>query len=174
MNAATVLVFRSGDVHDPNSAITQPTYGTRTHKIGLTKYNLPSSQPPETHTPIPLRKLKLVSSNDKAVPLSLQEIVTAPVFPPRGVMLHSEDATNKVLKAIGRSFLSVDNCAMTIKDLAEMCMSFGLSCQRYLMCATCWQLSLTPFFLSPFNCQRVRGRPSDHIFHPEPYATVRS
>lgn len=105
MTAATVLVFRSGDVHDPNSTITQPAYGTRTHKTGFTKHNPPSSQPPETHTP--LRKLKLVSSHAKAVPSSPQEIVTAPVFPPPGVMLHSEDATNKVLKAIGRSFLSV-------------------------------------------------------------------
>ena len=39
---------------------------------------------------------------------------------------------------------------MTIKDLAEMCMSFGLSCQRYLLVpATCPQLSpqssLLPF-----------------------------
>lgn len=107
MTAATVLVFRSGDVHDPNSAITQPVYGTRTHKTGFPKDDSPPSRPSETHTHAPLRKLKLVSSNVKVAPSSSQEIATAPVFPPPGVMLHSEDATNKVLKAIGRSFLSV-------------------------------------------------------------------
>lgn len=104
---ATTLVFCSRDVHDPNSAITQPAYGTHTHKTGFSKDDPPPSRPSETHTHSPLRKLKLVSSNVKAAQSSPQEIVTAPVFPPPGVVLHSEDATNKVLKAIGRSFLSV-------------------------------------------------------------------
>lgn len=107
MTAATLLVFRNGDVHDPDFASTQPTCSTRTHEPGLSKDNPPPSQPSETYTNAPLRKLKLVSSNVKVVPSSSQEIVTAPVFPPPGVMLHSEDATNKVLKAIGRSFISV-------------------------------------------------------------------
>lgn len=129
MTVATVLVFRTGDPHHPDSTIIQPAYGTRTHKPGFAKHNPQSSQPLETHTHPPLRKLKLVSPNVKAAPSSSQEIVSVPVFPPPGVMLHSEDATNKVLKTIGLSFLSVDNRAMTIKDLAEMCMNFGLSCQ---------------------------------------------
>lgn len=129
MTAATVLVFCTGDVHDPNSAIIQPAYGTHTHNAGFLEDNPHPSQPLETHTYPPLRKLKLVSSNLKVTPSTSQEIATAPVFPPPGVMLHSEDVTNKVLRAIGRSFLSVDNRAMTIKDLAEMCTSFGLSCQ---------------------------------------------
>jgi hypothetical protein len=107
MTAATLLVFRSGDVHDPNSAITQPSYGTRTLKTGFSKDEPCPSQPSEKHTHAPLRKLKLVSSNVKVAPSSSQEIITAPVFPPPAVMLHSEDATNKVLRAIGRSFLSV-------------------------------------------------------------------
>ena len=108
MTAATILVFRSGDVHDPNSANTQPAYGTRIHKICPSKHNPPPPQPSETYTHTPLRKLKLVSSNAKVNPPSpCQEIATAPVFPPSGVILHSEDAANKVLKAIGRSFLSV-------------------------------------------------------------------
>ena len=108
MTAATVLVFRTGDVHDPNSANSQPAYGTRIHKTGFPKHNPPSPQPSELHTHTPLRKLKLVSSHTKVnLPSSSQEIATAPVFPPPGVMLHSEDANNKVLKAIGRSFLSV-------------------------------------------------------------------
>ncbi|THH09484.1 hypothetical protein EW146_g8675 [Bondarzewia mesenterica] len=55
---------------------------------------------------------------------------TMPDFPPPHVMLHAEDANSKVFIAIGRSFLSVDNRAMTIKDLAEMTMRFGLVCQN--------------------------------------------
>lgn len=53
-----------------------------------------------------------------------------PLFPPPHVMLHPEDANSKVFLAIGRSFLSVNNCAMTIKDLAEMTLKFGLICQN--------------------------------------------
>jgi len=53
-----------------------------------------------------------------------------PTFPPPHVMLHPEDANSKVFLAIGRSFLSVDNRAMTIKDLAEMTMHYGLVCQN--------------------------------------------
>lgn len=45
-------------------------------------------------------------------------------------MLHPEDAGSKVFHAIGRCFLSVDNRAMTIKDLAEMTLKFGLMCQN--------------------------------------------
>ncbi|KAI0029865.1 hypothetical protein K488DRAFT_88317 [Vararia minispora EC-137] len=53
-----------------------------------------------------------------------------PDFPPPGVFLHKDDASSKVLRAIGRSFLSVENRAMTIKDLSEMTMKFGLICQN--------------------------------------------
>ncbi|KAG5639619.1 hypothetical protein H0H81_010821 [Sphagnurus paluster] len=51
-------------------------------------------------------------------------------FPPPGVVLHPDDANSKVFMAIGRSFLSVENRAMTIKDLAEMTVTFGLVCQN--------------------------------------------
>ena len=125
MTAATVLVFRSGDVHDPNSANTQPAYGTRIHKTGPPKHNPP--QPSETHTHSPLRKLKLVSSNAKVNPPSpSQDISIAPVFPPPGVMLHSEDASNKVLKAIGRSFLSVVCIFLRAHVPRHLHVSFGL------------------------------------------------
>lgn len=53
-----------------------------------------------------------------------------PTFPLPNVMLHPDDASNKVFHAIGRSFLSVDNRAMTIKDLAEIALKFGLMCQN--------------------------------------------
>jgi len=126
MTVATVLVFRSGDVHDPNSANTQPAYGTRIHKNGFSKHNPPPPQPSETHTHTPLRKLKLVSSNAKANPSSSsQEVSTAPIFPPPGVMLHSEDAANKVLKAIGLSFLSVV-CISLQTHAPPTYVSFGL------------------------------------------------
>ncbi|KAG6832416.1 hypothetical protein H0H87_001576 [Tephrocybe sp. NHM501043] len=53
-----------------------------------------------------------------------------PQFPPPGIVLHPDDANSKVFLAIGRSFLSVDNRAMTIKDLADMTVTFGLVCQN--------------------------------------------
>lgn len=51
-------------------------------------------------------------------------------FPPSCVVLHPEDANNKVLAAIGRSLLAVDNRAMTVKDLADMVVNYGLVCQN--------------------------------------------
>ncbi|KAJ6547377.1 hypothetical protein B0H19DRAFT_264554 [Mycena capillaripes] len=51
-------------------------------------------------------------------------------FPPPHVVLHPDDANSKVFLALGRSLMSVDNCAMTIKDLAEMVVHNGLVCQN--------------------------------------------
>ncbi|KAL1748086.1 hypothetical protein HDZ31DRAFT_60620 [Schizophyllum fasciatum] len=51
-------------------------------------------------------------------------------FPPPHVVLHPEDASNRVLAAIGRSLLSVGNRAMTVKDLADMVVHNGLVCQN--------------------------------------------
>ncbi|THH33020.1 hypothetical protein EUX98_g1167 [Antrodiella citrinella] len=45
-------------------------------------------------------------------------------------MLHSDDMNSKVFIAVGRALMSVNNCAMTIKDLADLCMKFGLACQN--------------------------------------------
>lgn len=48
---------------------------------------------------------------------------------------------------------------MTIKDLAEMSMNFGLSCQRYLLVyATCLQLSPHSSFLLPFVSASAAGQ----------------
>ncbi|KAF8633757.1 hypothetical protein AX17_004411 [Amanita inopinata Kibby_2008] len=52
-----------------------------------------------------------------------------PQFPPH-IVLHPDDASNKVFLAIARALLSVDNRAMTIKDLAELSASYGLVCQN--------------------------------------------
>ncbi|PPQ89070.1 hypothetical protein CVT25_006442 [Psilocybe cyanescens] len=53
-----------------------------------------------------------------------------PPFPPPGIVLHPEDATSKVFIPIARAFVSVDNRAMTIKDIAERAKAFGLQCQN--------------------------------------------
>ncbi|KAJ4488152.1 hypothetical protein J3R30DRAFT_3400721 [Lentinula aciculospora] len=53
-----------------------------------------------------------------------------PVFPLPHVALHPDDSASKVLLAIGRSFMSIDNKAMTIKDLSEMAMTMGYNCQN--------------------------------------------
>ncbi|KAF8327049.1 hypothetical protein F5887DRAFT_1012383 [Amanita rubescens] len=50
-------------------------------------------------------------------------------FPPH-VVLHPDDASNRVFLAIARALLSIDNRAMTIKDLAEMSVKCGLACQN--------------------------------------------
>ncbi|KAF8964659.1 hypothetical protein BDZ97DRAFT_1904331 [Flammula alnicola] len=53
-----------------------------------------------------------------------------PPFPPPNVVLHPDDASNKVFLAVARSFVSVDNRAMTIKDIAERASRYGLVCQN--------------------------------------------
>ncbi|KAJ7752036.1 hypothetical protein B0H16DRAFT_813927 [Mycena metata] len=89
----------------------QHTYGTRIrHNIRLK----PSHR--LRHSPPPHRKQKSTS----------QPIV----FPPPHVVLHPDDANSKVFLALGRSLMSVDNRAMTIKDLAESVVAHGLVCQN--------------------------------------------
>ncbi|KAF8921515.1 hypothetical protein CPB85DRAFT_1428494 [Mucidula mucida] len=51
-------------------------------------------------------------------------------FPSPNVVLHPDDANSKVFHAVARSLLAVDNRAMTVKDLAEMCIHKGLQCQN--------------------------------------------
>ncbi|KAF8803565.1 hypothetical protein BYT27DRAFT_7171665 [Phlegmacium glaucopus] len=53
-----------------------------------------------------------------------------PPFPPPHVQLHPDDLNNKVFLAVARSFLTVDNRAMTIKDIAERACRYGLVCQN--------------------------------------------
>ncbi|KLO10689.1 hypothetical protein SCHPADRAFT_892152 [Schizopora paradoxa] len=56
--------------------------------------------------------------------------VPAIEFPPSHVVLHPDDASNKVFLAIGRAFMSVGNRAMTVKDLADLALKQGLACQN--------------------------------------------
>ncbi|KAJ7109193.1 hypothetical protein C8R44DRAFT_833751 [Mycena epipterygia] len=108
MNAATA--------HQQPRPQPQHTYGTRIrHNIRIKPSprlrQSPAPQPQQHH-----RRAKS-SAND-------------PVFPPPHVVLHPDDANSKVFLALGRSLMSVDNRAMTIKDLAEMTVLHGLVCQN--------------------------------------------
>ncbi|KAF9264841.1 hypothetical protein L218DRAFT_998324 [Marasmius fiardii PR-910] len=53
-----------------------------------------------------------------------------PSFPPPNVILHPDDANSKILNALARALLSVDNRAMTIKDLSEMVVNHGFVSQN--------------------------------------------
>ncbi|KAE9406365.1 hypothetical protein BT96DRAFT_1014873 [Gymnopus androsaceus JB14] len=75
-----------------------------------------------THTIKPTVRLR--QSPEQTIPPELPE------FPPPHVTLHPDDSASKILLAIGRSFMSVDNKAMTIKDLSEMTMTMGYNCQH--------------------------------------------
>ncbi|KAJ7632442.1 hypothetical protein FB45DRAFT_831592 [Roridomyces roridus] len=91
------------------------SYGTRIqHNIRIKpSARLVQTPPPQTH-----RRTK---SSSQAHPIA---------FPPPHVVLHPDDANSKVFLALARSLMSVDNRAMTIKDLAEMTVSHGLVCQN--------------------------------------------
>ncbi|KAI6106411.1 hypothetical protein EV401DRAFT_2008791 [Pisolithus croceorrhizus] len=103
---------------------TKHPYGTRIRKNSVLRPSarLRHSSPPNP----PPRRLRPVPTS----PAQKQHEDPLPTFPLPNVVLHPEDASNKVFHAIGRSFLSVDNRAMTIKDLAEMALKFGLMCQN--------------------------------------------
>ncbi|KAG7092298.1 hypothetical protein E1B28_008660 [Marasmius oreades] len=51
-------------------------------------------------------------------------------FPPPRIILHPDDANSKILNALARALLSVDNRAMTIKDLSEMVVNHGYVTQN--------------------------------------------
>ncbi|KAG6337212.1 hypothetical protein ID866_1884 [Astraeus odoratus] len=113
-----------------NVSSTKHSYGTRIRKNSVLKPSarLCQSTPPPISTP---RKIKPVpASPQHGQQRTHNEDPSLPVFPLPHVVLHPEDASSKVFQAIGRSFLSVENRAMTIKDLAEMALKFGLMCQN--------------------------------------------
>lgn len=164
-------------------------YGTRIRSNSVMRpsarlrQSTDSPAPPRRIKPVPVAKGKAASPSTEPPPVDM------PIFPPPHVMLHSEDANNKVLLAIGRSFVSVvrrvfvsisvksasftlssqDNKAMTIKDLAEMTIKYGLMCQK------CVCLSLTPDMVTHvlMYAQCIRGRPGHHHIYPQPSSTVR-
>ncbi|KAJ7219103.1 hypothetical protein GGX14DRAFT_590012 [Mycena pura] len=99
---------------------TQHTYGTRIrHNVRIK----PSAR---------LRDLQPPSATPLRPKLAAQHVLPHSdlLFPPPHVVLHPDDATSKVFLALGRALMSVDNRAMTIKDLSEMTVVQGLVCQN--------------------------------------------
>ncbi|OBZ75620.1 hypothetical protein A0H81_04494 [Grifola frondosa] len=74
------------------------------------------------------------------------------------------DANNKVLLAIGRSFMSVDNRAMTIKDLAEMTIKYGLMCHKRRVTTACPQLARRSRPTFATICNDARYNRTIHYF----------
>ncbi|KAH0830522.1 hypothetical protein J3R83DRAFT_1974 [Lanmaoa asiatica] len=112
-----------------HASSSQHNYGTRIRKNSVLKPSARLRQCPLSPHPAPRRiKPVPVPVPHHTIPLTPDSYF--PIFPLPGVMLHPEDASNKVFHAIGRSFLSVENRAMTIKDLAEMTLKYGLMCQN--------------------------------------------
>lgn len=107
-------------------------YGTRIRSNSVIKPSVRLRQVADT-PPAPRRIKPVPVPKPKPVPvLAPAEPPHGdwPPFPPDHVMLHTDDLNSRVFLAIGRAFMSVDNRAMTIKDLAEMTLKFGLMCQN--------------------------------------------
>ncbi|KAF9246572.1 hypothetical protein BU15DRAFT_39498 [Melanogaster broomeanus] len=111
-----------------NASSSQHNYGTRIRKNSVLKPSARLRQSPPPH-PAP-RRIKPVPVPSVQLHHPPQPDLCLPLFPLHNIMLHPEDASSKVFQAIARSFLSVDNRAMTIKDLAEMTLRYGLMCQN--------------------------------------------
>ncbi|OSD02904.1 hypothetical protein PYCCODRAFT_1366761 [Trametes coccinea BRFM310] len=109
----------------------QHQYGTRTRSNSAIKPSIRLRQSPDApptqrrSKPTNARKTKdtTVAGPSSAPP-------EYPPFPPPNVVLHPEDASNKVFLALGRALVSINNHAITVKDLAELAMKFGLMCQN--------------------------------------------
>ncbi|TFK83938.1 hypothetical protein K466DRAFT_497500 [Polyporus arcularius HHB13444] len=113
-------------------ASAQHQYDTRIRSNAAIKPSLRLRQSPDA-PPAPARRVKVLPATKSKHAVGSSPGVPAPAwpaFPPPHVVLHPEDANSKVFLAIGRSFMSVDNRAMTIKDLSELCMKYGLMCQN--------------------------------------------
>ncbi|KAI9064254.1 hypothetical protein FKP32DRAFT_1570414 [Trametes sanguinea] len=109
----------------------QHQYGTRTRSNSAIKPSIrlrqsPDAPPAQRRTkPTNARKTK-----DTSVAGPSSAPPEYPPFPPPNVVLHPEDASNKVFLALGRALVSINNHAITVKDLAELAMKFGLMCQN--------------------------------------------
>lgn len=111
-----------------------PDYNTRlrTNSLILPPRRLrPSPSPPPRH------RLSKPKNTHQVHPLP------QPLFPPPNAVLHPDDATNKTFHAIGRALLSVDNRAITIKDLSHLILDYGLVCQKCVLVS----YYITPFLL---------------------------
>ncbi|KAI0361914.1 hypothetical protein OH77DRAFT_3602 [Trametes cingulata] len=109
----------------------QHQYGTRTRSNSVIKPSIRLRQSPDA--PQPQRRIKPAPSRKNrqaSVDGPCPAPPDCPPFPPAHVFLHPEDANNKVFLALGRALMSIENRAITVKDLAELAMKFGLSCQN--------------------------------------------
>ncbi|KAL0947119.1 hypothetical protein HGRIS_013252 [Hohenbuehelia grisea] len=106
----------------PSSSSSQHIHASRIRKPSHRLRQSPD--PPQRRT-----KLPLALSPNACTPSTTPAASTTAFLPPH-IVLHPDDSNNRVFHSIARSFLSVDNCAMTIKDLAEMTVKFGLVCQN--------------------------------------------
>lgn len=81
--------------------------------------------------PLPVTRTRTVRPSARLRQSPQPSTISIPLKPivPQNVILHHDDATSKVFAAIAKAFLSVDNKAMTIKDLSEMTLRCGLLCQ---------------------------------------------
>ncbi|KAL5511501.1 hypothetical protein ACEPAH_4718 [Sanghuangporus vaninii] len=75
-------------------------------------------------------KEKAAKTDAWKVGVTQQEQQEAIDFPPKHVVLHPDDVNNKVFLSMGRALMSVNNRAMTIKDLADLSLQHGLICQN--------------------------------------------
>ncbi|KAI8998800.1 hypothetical protein BD414DRAFT_134269 [Trametes punicea] len=109
----------------------QHQYGTRTRSNSTIKPSIRLRQSPDA----PQAQRRTKSSNarknkESSVTCPSSTPVEFPAFPPPNVVLHPEDAGNKVFLALGRALMSINNRAITVKDLAELAMQYGLMCQN--------------------------------------------
>ncbi|EIW60306.1 uncharacterized protein TRAVEDRAFT_70735 [Trametes versicolor FP-101664 SS1] len=117
----------------PKHASGQHQYGTRTRSNSAIKPSIRLRHSPDAPQsqrrikPAPVRKARADSVEGPAPAPPPPDL---PAFPPQHVYLHPEDAANKVFIALGRALMSVDNRAITVKDLAELSMKSGLMCQN--------------------------------------------
>ncbi|KAI0637139.1 hypothetical protein C8Q77DRAFT_550425 [Trametes polyzona] len=114
----------------PNNAPGQHQYGTRIRSNSGIKPSIRLRQTPDAPQaqrrikPAPARKNRQGSVDGQSSASSL------PPFPPANAYLHPDDANNKTFLSLGRALMSIDNRAITVKDLAELSMKFGLMCHN--------------------------------------------
>ncbi|KAI0670549.1 hypothetical protein C8Q78DRAFT_975828 [Trametes maxima] len=111
----------------------QHQYGTRTRSNSVIKPSVRLRQTPDA--PQAQRRIRPAAARKNgqeslAGPSNAPPTPPVAPFPPAHVVLHPDDASNKVFLALGRALMSVGNRAITVKDLAELSMKHGLMCQN--------------------------------------------
>lgn len=137
----------------PSPSSVPHQYGTRIRSNSVIRPSARLRQSPDPPAPRKIRPAPTAKVKATAI-ASESPRVELPPFPPPHIMLHSDDMNSRVFLSIGRALMSVvrillrplchyqtdgtcrsfvllqDNRAMTIKDLADLSMKYGLSCQK--------------------------------------------